>query len=106
VLFYADDMKLFPTVRGFQDCLKIQGNLNRLVEWCGANSLELKVGKCESITFLRLRHPVKFSYMLEGIVLDRVDSITDLRGVMDSRMSFSIGILMLRSERLWQCWGL
>jgi hypothetical protein len=37
----------------------------------------------------RLRHPVKFSYMLGGIILDRVDSITDLGVVMDSRMSFS-----------------
>jgi hypothetical protein len=66
VLFYADDMKLFLPVRGFQDCLKIQGDLNRLVDWCGANSLELNVGKCKSFTFSRLRHPVEFSYMFGG----------------------------------------
>jgi hypothetical protein len=30
-----------------------------------------------------------FSYMLEGVILDRVDSITKLEVVMDSRMSFS-----------------
>jgi hypothetical protein len=51
--------------------------------------LELNVGKCKSITFSRLRHPLKFSYMLGGIILDHVDSITDLEVVMDSRMSFS-----------------
>jgi hypothetical protein len=62
---------------------------HRLVDWFGANSLELNVGKCKSITFSRVRHPVKFSYMLRGIILDRVDSITDLGVVMDSRMSFS-----------------
>jgi hypothetical protein len=33
VLFYADDMKLFISVRGFQDC-KIQSDLNKLSEWC------------------------------------------------------------------------
>jgi hypothetical protein len=99
-------MKLYLSVRGFQDCLKIQGNLNRLVAWWGVNSLELNVGKCKSITLSRLRHPVEFSYMLGSIILDHGDSITDLRVVMDSRMSFSIGILMLRSERLWQCWDL
>jgi hypothetical protein len=32
VFFYADDMKLFLSVRGFQDCLKISSNLNRLAE--------------------------------------------------------------------------
>jgi hypothetical protein len=76
--FYAEDMKLFLPDRSFQDCLKIQGDLNRLVDWCGANSLKLNIGKCKSITFSRLRHPVEFSYMPEGIFLDRVDSITDL----------------------------
>jgi hypothetical protein len=28
VLFYADDIKLFFSVRGFRDCLKIQCDLN------------------------------------------------------------------------------
>jgi hypothetical protein len=54
--------------------------------------LELNVGKCRSITFSRLQHPVEFSYMLGGITLDRVDcvdSITDLVVVMHSKMSFS-----------------
>jgi hypothetical protein len=68
-------MKLFLPVRGFRDCLEIQSDLNRLVEWCEANALELNVGKCKSITFSRLRHPIEFSYMLGGIALDRVDSI-------------------------------
>jgi hypothetical protein len=61
---------------------KIHSALNRLVDWCGANSLELNVGKCKSITFLRIRHPVEFFYMLGGIIFDRVDSITDLGVVM------------------------
>jgi hypothetical protein len=94
VLFYADVMK-----RGFQDFLKIQGDLNRLVDWCGADSLELNVGKCKPIVFWRLHHPVEYSYMLEGIIVDRVDSITDLGVVMDSRLSFSMHF-ELRSERV------
>jgi hypothetical protein len=32
VFFYADDMKLFLPVSGFQDCLKIQSDLNKLSE--------------------------------------------------------------------------
>jgi hypothetical protein len=71
------------------DCLKIQSNLNRLAEWCESNALELNVGKCKSIEFSRLRHPIEFSYMLGGIILDRVDSINDLGVIMDSKMSFT-----------------
>jgi hypothetical protein len=44
--------------------------------------LELNVGKCKSSTFLRLN-------VERRIILDRVDSITDLGVVMDSRMSIS-----------------
>jgi hypothetical protein len=47
--FYDDDMKLFRPVRGCQDCLKIQSDLNRLAEWCEANALELNVGKWKSM---------------------------------------------------------
>jgi hypothetical protein len=41
----------------------------------------------QRITFSRLRHHLKFSYMLRGIILDR-----DLRLVMDSKISFSMHI--------------
>jgi hypothetical protein len=51
--------------------------------------MELNVGKCKSITFSRLRHPIEFSYMLGGIILDRVDSINDLGVIMNSKMSFT-----------------
>jgi Reverse transcriptase (RNA-dependent DNA polymerase)/Endonuclease-reverse transcriptase len=89
VLFYADDMKLFLPVKGFQDCMKIQSDLNKLSEWCERNSLPLNVGKCKTITFSRTRYPVEFSYMLAGTVLDRVSSINDLGVIMDEKMNFS-----------------
>jgi hypothetical protein len=87
VFFYADDMRLFFPVSGFQDCLKIQSDLNKLSEWCDRNSLLLNVGKCK--TFARSHHPVKFSYMLGGTVLDQVSSINDLAVIMDKKMTFS-----------------
>jgi hypothetical protein len=89
VLFYADDMKLFFPVSGFQDCLKIQSDLNKLLESCDRNSLLLNVGKCKTITFASSRHPVKFSHMLSWNVLDRVSSISDLGVIMDEKMTFS-----------------
>jgi hypothetical protein len=72
-------MELFLPVRGFRDCLNIQNDLNRLAESCEANALDLTVGKID----------IEFSYMLGGIILDRVDSINDLGVIMDSKMSFT-----------------
>jgi hypothetical protein len=82
-------MKLSLPVRGFRYCLKIQNDLNRLAERCKANALKLNVGKFKSLTFSRLRHPIEFLYMLGCIILDCVDSINDLRVILDSKMSFT-----------------
>jgi hypothetical protein len=78
-------MKLFLPVSGFQDCLKYQSDLNKLSEWCDRNSLLLNVGKCKTITFVRSRHPVKFSYM-HGPLLDRESSINNLGVIMNNKM--------------------
>jgi Reverse transcriptase (RNA-dependent DNA polymerase) len=100
VLFYADDMKLFLPVQGFQDCLKMQSDLNRLAEWCEKNALPLNVGKCKTISFSRSRHPVQFPYKLGEDVLERVHSISDLGVIMDRKMSFSEHIDMMVGKAL------
>jgi hypothetical protein len=82
-------MKLFLPVSGFQDCLKIQSDLNKLSEWCYSNSLLLNVDTCKTITFARSRHPVKFSYKLSGTVVERLSSTNDLGVIMDEKMIFS-----------------
>jgi hypothetical protein len=53
------------------------------------NSLFLNVDKRITITFLRTRYPVEFTYMLGGSVLDRVNSINDLGVIMDEKMNIS-----------------
>jgi hypothetical protein len=103
VLFYADDMKLFLPVRGFQDCMKIQSDLNKLSKWCERNSLFLNVDRCKIITFSRTRYPVEFAYMLGGTVLDRVSSINGLGVIMDEKINFSEHVTswLLRLLRCW-----
>jgi hypothetical protein len=43
----------------------------------------------KTITFSRLCHAIKFSYMLGGITLDRVESSNDLGVIIDSKMSYT-----------------
>jgi hypothetical protein len=93
-------MKLFLPVSGFQDCLKIQLDLNKFSEWCDRNSLLLNVGKWKTITFARSYHPVKFSYMLGGTVLDQVSSINDLGVIMDEKMTFSKHVYVMVAKAL------
>jgi hypothetical protein len=94
VLFYADVLNLFLPVSGFQACMKIQSDLNKLSEWCERNSLFLNVDKCQTITFSRTCCSVE-------LLLDRVSSINDL----DEKMKF-FAYVDVRLVRLLQCWDL
>jgi hypothetical protein len=88
-------MMLFLPVSGFQECLKIQSDLNKLSKWCDRNSLLRNVGKCKTITFSRSRYLVEFSYMMDGTALDRGSSINDLGVIMDKKMTF---------RSMWTSW--
>jgi hypothetical protein len=67
-------MKLFLLGSGFQDCMNIQSDLNKLSDWCKRNSLFFNGDKCKTITLSRTRYSVEFAYMLTGTVLDRISS--------------------------------
>jgi hypothetical protein len=81
-------MKLYLPVGSSQDCLKIQSELDRLTAWCKDNMLPLNVNKCKTLTFTRSFHPIIASYVLNGKILERVCSMTDLRVILDSKLSF------------------
>jgi hypothetical protein len=67
--------------------------------------LLLNVGKCKTITFSRSRHPVEFSYMLGGTVLDWVSSINDLGVIMDEKMTFSehVDVMVAKAFAMLGC---
>jgi hypothetical protein len=71
---HIDNILLFFPVRGFQDCMEIQSDLNKYSEWCERSSFFLNVDKCKTITFTRTRYPDvrEFSYMIAETLLDQV----------------------------------
>jgi hypothetical protein len=50
--------------------------------------LPLNVNKCKTLTFTRLFHPIIASYVLNGKIVERVCSMTDLGVILDSKPSF------------------
>jgi hypothetical protein len=99
VLFYADEMKLFLPVRGFQDCMKIQLGLNKLSKWCEGNSLFLNVDKFKTIIFWRTCYPVEFAYMLaETVIMDEKINFLEHVDVMVGKVSAMLGLIRRLSE--------
>jgi hypothetical protein len=80
-------MKLFFPVSSSQDCLNIQSELDRLVQWCDKNALPLNVRKCKIMSFTRSFSPVRFAYTIGSFTLERVVSFIDLGVILDNRLT-------------------
>lgn len=53
VLLFADDVKIFTSIKSFDDCRKLQNDINKIADCCDLNHLYLNVSKCSSISFTR-----------------------------------------------------
>jgi hypothetical protein len=99
-LFYADDLKIFHSIRNHSDCLDLQIALNLFYEWCIENKLILNVKKCHVMSFTRKQIPFVFDYKFEGISISRPESIKDLGVVFDSKLSFNLHINYIVSRSM------
>jgi hypothetical protein len=66
VLGYADDLKLFMTIKCIGVCQLFQRDPNRLNKWCRSNQFDLNDGKCKSISFRRKMRPIELVYSING----------------------------------------
>ena len=88
-LVYADDFKIFLTIRCIEDCRRLQSLLDTFVNWCGINCLTISITKCEIMTFNRTKSPILFDYNINGQILRRVDHVNDLGVILDSKLTFA-----------------
>lgn len=93
VLMYADDVKLFLSVKHPIDQQHLQNDLNSFYKWCHFNLMELNLNKCKHMQFSRVNH-CAYSYVLGGCNLQSVDSIMDLGILLDAKLTFVQHITM------------
>ena len=66
MLLFADDVKLFLSVKSVSDCILLQADIERVSNWCVRNHLSLNPEKTKHIVLSRKRELIYFSYNLEG----------------------------------------
>ena len=88
-LLYADDLKIFLLIRSVEDCLELQRLADIFQNWCSRNMLTVSTSKCCVISFSRKKTPIKWTYKISGIELERVSVVKDLGVLLDSKLSFS-----------------
>ena len=73
---FADDVKIYATIRGIEDSDQLQSDLNRLEEWSKKWLLKFNGEKCKVMSF-GARNP-KHDYTLDGAKLTHSDQQRDL----------------------------
>lgn len=91
-LMFADDLKLYRIIENVSDAESLQRDLNNLSQWCNENLLNLNINKCHKITFFRINEPVLYTYKIDNIVLNALDTVKDLGVMFDSKMTFRLHI--------------
>lgn len=87
-LLFADDLKLFLGISSVADSAALQSDINAAAEWSVANRLPFNAAKCKVITFSRKRLPLLTDYGLGDACLERVEEISDLGLVLDTKLDF------------------
>ena len=95
---FADDLKLYMSIRSPEDCYRLQDSVDAMQRWCVKNKLLLNPGKCSVMTLTKKLSPTLHEYSIEQDVLSRVDSVCDLGILLDSKLSFSNHIEKMVSE--------
>ena len=72
-----------------QDCNKLQRALDHIHEWSITWGLKFNAEKCNVISFNRRRAMITNEYKINGKVLTRVKSLSDLGLIVDERLSWN-----------------
>lgn len=75
---FADDSKCFKNIENSSDCKLLQDDINSLYSWSRKWDLHFNTSKCQIISISRCKQLIKFDYKLNGVSLDRTESIRDL----------------------------
>jgi hypothetical protein len=85
---FADDAKCFSMIRTRNDCIRLQADLNKLLEWAKLWKMNFNADKCKMLTFSRSRSIIRYDYTLDGGNLEHLGQFKDLGVIVDSSLSF------------------
>lgn len=88
-LNFADDEKMAQIIKKLSDTVALQMAIDKFINWCDDNDLEVHSMKCKVITFSLRKISIHADYYIKGVVIERIESIRDLGVILDTKLSFS-----------------
>ena len=92
VWLFADDTIAYLTVTSERDAQGFQKDLDKMGKWEEDWQMEFHPDKCKALTVTRKKNPIKFSYKLHGIVLERVSSTQYLGPTLTNLLDWNVHI--------------
>ena len=85
---YADDTKVYKSVRNENDCILLQNDLERIAKWAETWQMVLNPDKTKLLSIGNCK--INFSYMLSGERIEKVNNINDIGVTIQSDLKFTI----------------
>ncbi|KAL4083128.1 hypothetical protein QTP88_028458 [Uroleucon formosanum] len=85
---FADDLKLLRKIESEADCLALQNELDSISLWFSTLGLQFNTYKCKAMFFTKRRLVFDYSYTINGSVIDRVASNSDLGVLFTADLNF------------------
>lgn len=104
ILLFADDTKIFRSIGTSVDRINLQQAIDALAKWAENNKLEINGSKTVHVSFSGSSDFVSNEYYINGIVINRHETVKDLGILFDRRLSFTPHIVNI-SKRAYQLTG-
>lgn len=89
---FADDFKICKEITRKEDCLLLEKDITRVVEWCKENKMELNIEKCFIVTYTIKHEAIINNYTLMDRPLQRKEEAKDLGVLFDTKLTFETHI--------------
>lgn len=97
---FADDSKGACVIKNRFDTIKLQSAIDKFINWCSTNRLEVNANKCKIISFSRKlkSNTIEADYHINGQNIERVYEIRDLGVIMDFKLNFNSHIEYIKRK--------
>ena len=84
---FADDAKLIRVVKNTDDCRELQGDIDKIDEWCKRWKLEFNTKKCHVMELGKSKRMPNWIYKMEQEVICKTKEEKDLEVVIQDTLS-------------------
>ena len=90
IRLFADDCVCYREIKGIDDTVKLQEDIDRLGCWARTWGMRFQPVKCNMMQLTKKHNKIQASYTLEGTVLENVESIKYLGVTITSDLKWNI----------------